>query len=55
MWAVKGASGGETEHDMTTQHNACVVAVILLAVSSAQAATIFVDVANCPVRASAVP
>ncbi len=50
MRAVKGASGGETGQDMTTRHNPCVVAAtaMLLAVSTAQAATIHVDVANCP-------
>ena len=37
MRAVKGASGGETEQGMTTRHNACVVVVILLGVSTAQA------------------
>ncbi len=39
MRAVKGASGGETGQDMTTQHNACVVVAIgaLLAVATAQA------------------
>ncbi len=37
MRAVKGASGGETGHDMTTRHNACLVAAILLAVSAAHA------------------
>ncbi len=50
MRAVKGASGGETGQDMTTRHNACVVAAtaMLLAVSTAQAATIHVDDDNCP-------
>ncbi len=33
---------------MTTRHIAWMAATILLAVSSAQAATIFVDAANCP-------
>ena len=47
MRAVTGASGGETGQDMTTRHNACVVGAILLAVSTAQADTIYVDV-NCP-------
>ena len=32
---------------MTTRHNAWIVAAILLAVSTAQGATIFVDAANC--------
>ncbi len=45
-----GSSGGETGQDMTTRHNAWMVAAVgaLLAVSTAQAATIHVDVANCP-------
>ncbi len=48
MRAVKGGcSGGETGQDMTTRHNACVVAAILLCISRTQAATIYVDV-NCP-------
>ncbi len=47
MRAVKGASGGETGRDMTTRHNACVVAAILLCISTTQADTIFVD-ASCP-------
>ena len=37
MRTVKGASGGETGQDMNTRHNACVVAAILLGVSTAQA------------------
>ena len=42
MQAVKGASGGETGQDMTTRHNACVVAAtaMLLTVSTARADTI---------------
>ncbi len=50
MRAVKGASGGETGQDMTTRHIArmAAVTVVLLAVSTAEAATIHVDVANCP-------
>ncbi len=48
MRADQGASGGETGQDMNTRHNACVVVAILLAVSTAQAATIHVDDDNCP-------
>jgi len=50
MGAVKGASGGEMGQDMITRHIARMAAVIvvLLAVSSARAEFIYVDVANCP-------
>ncbi len=49
MRADQGASGGETGQDMNTRHNACVVAAILLAVSSAQAGVVIhVDDDNCP-------
>ncbi len=37
MRTVKGASGGETEKDMNTRHNACVVVAIVTLFSTAQA------------------